>query len=103
MQLIIEFRNKFWVRTVIVKTLKIDCHLINYTKINCTKEINYTPCKKFLNWQIERANYSKELVDSANGHVTKPFKLTLKTQESMSKEICNNLVEGKLSATMITL
>ena len=67
------------------------------------KGINYETCQKCLNWQIERANYSKELVASANGYVTKPFKLTLKLQESMSKEIHNNLVEGKLSRKMATL
>ena len=42
-------------------------------------------------------------MDSTNGYVTKPFKLTFKTQECMSKEIHNNLVQVKLSRTMATV
>ena len=42
-------------------------------------------------------------MDSTNGYDTKPFKLTFKTQERMSKETCNDLVQGKLSRTMATV
>ena len=61
-----------------------------YKKLH--KGINYESCKKCINWQIERANHSKELAAGANGCMTKPFKLTLKTQQPI-KEMHNNLAE----------
>ena len=34
-------------------------------------------CNKYLNWDITRAKYTKELVDSINGYTIKPYQITL--------------------------
>ena len=57
-------------------------------------------CSKCWNWNISRAKYSKELVSSVGGFVTKPFKMTLKMQKVKSEEIFQAIVDGKLGVTM---
>ena len=36
------------------------------------KGLNYSKCKKCLNWNVERSNYSDDVIKLTNGHAKKP-------------------------------
>ena len=59
-------------------------------------------CNKCLNWDIIRAKYTKELLDSINWYITKPYQLTLELQYVKSKKIYQDSVDRKLSWAIAT-
>ena len=61
---------------------------------------NKNACNKCWHWNISRAEYSKELVSSVGGYVTKPFKLSMKMQKEKGEKKFQAVVDGKLSVSM---
>ena len=50
------------------------------------KGTNNNNCKKYCNWDVERAKHSEKLVNSVSGHVKKPRNVLLKLQQKERKK-----------------
>lgn len=67
------------------------------------KGLYYSKCKRCCNWDIQRSNYSDDVIKLANGCAKKPCKLSLSSQHAKSKEICNKLTAGKMNRKLATM
>ena len=65
--------------------------------LKLSKLIHVETCSKCLNWNFINAEHSKECLAKNGGMPKRPFKLTLKMQEKMGKNIFNNIVRGSLN------
>lgn len=62
--------------------------------------MNNKTCNKCWNWEILRAECTKEVIDSIGRYYNKPFKLSMKMQKQKSQEICNLIVDGKINISI---
>ena len=60
-----------------------------------SKGINCATCIKCLNWNAGCGTHSKDIINNANGHMTKPRKLESNVQHSESEIVYSKTVDNQ--------
>ena len=56
-----------------------------------------------MNWNVERSNYSDDVIKLANGYEEKLWKLSFSLQHAKSKEVYNEFADSKINRKLATV